>query len=163
MDELPGEGYKSHFFWGSAAMWASPWGFRGDAEGVIQGVEFTARGRTWGHTPFRIGGSNGWRHRPAATWPSTWLHRPAAGLRGHHRLRRSREEMPAFSHEIEQATCEGVEIVFLGRLPLKTVTGHDGKVRGLICQKDGVRRAGRLRPAQPVPHRRRRVRAARWT
>ena len=24
--------------------------------------------------------------------------------------RRSREEMPAFSHEIEQATCEGVEI-----------------------------------------------------
>ena len=27
--------------------------------------------------------------------------------------RRSREEMPGFSHEIEQATCEGVEIVYL--------------------------------------------------
>jgi hypothetical protein len=35
--------------------------------------------------------------------------------------------MPAFAHEVEQATCEGVEIVFLAA-PLKTVVGKDGKV-----------------------------------
>lgn len=43
--------------------------------------------------------------------------------------RGSREEMPAFEHEVEQALCKGVQIIYLAAA-LEALTGADGKVTG---------------------------------
>ena len=66
--------------------------------------------------------------------------------------RRSREEMPAFGHEVEQALCEGVKMIYLAA-PLEVVIGADGKVVGLICQKMELGEpdaSGRRKPV-PIP------------
>jgi heterodisulfide reductase subunit A-like polyferredoxin len=65
--------------------------------------------------------------------------------------RRSREEMPAHDWEIEQATCEGVQIEYLAA-PLEVVL-KDGKVKGLRCQRMELGEpdaSGRRRPV-PIP------------
>jgi heterodisulfide reductase subunit A2 len=64
--------------------------------------------------------------------------------------RRGRSEMPAFAHEIEQARCEGVEIVYLAA-PLKVLTGNDGQVTGLLCQKMELGEPDASGRCQPVP------------
>ena len=64
--------------------------------------------------------------------------------------RRSREEMPAFDHEVEQALCEGVKMVYLAA-PLEVVTGADGKVTGLICQKMELGEPDASGRRRPVP------------
>ncbi|MEM3626553.1 MAG: NAD(P)-binding protein [Candidatus Bathyarchaeia archaeon] len=61
--------------------------------------------------------------------------------------RRSREEMPAFQPEVEQAEKEGVEILFL-EAP-KRIIGKDGKVVAIECLKVSLAEpdeTGRRRP-----------------
>ena len=118
-----------------------------DADGVIQGVEFLRRQNlgeplTVGKRLAVIGGGN------VAIDVACTARRLGSEVTIVYR--RSREEMPAFAHEIEQATCEGVEIVYLAA-PLKAVTGKDGKVTGLICQKMELGEPDASGRRKPVP------------
>lgn len=65
--------------------------------------------------------------------------------------RRSREEMPAYRHEVEEAEKEGVKIQFLTS-PLKML-GENGKVKGIECIRmrlGELDESGRRRPI-PIP------------
>ena len=147
LDELLEEGYKAVFL-GIGCHVGKPLGIPGeDAEGVIQGVEFLRRANlkeplTVGKRLAVIGGGN------VAIDVACTARRLGSEVTIVYR--RSREEMPAFAHEVEQATCEGVEIVYLAA-PLKTVTGKDGKVTGLICQKMELGEADASGRRRPVP------------
>ena len=156
LDGLLDEGYKAVFL-GIGCHVGKPLGIPGeDAQGVIQGVEFLRRHnlgepQTVGKRLAVIGGGN------VAIDVACTARRLGSEVTIVYR--RSREEMPAFAHEIEQAICEGVEIVYLAA-PLEAVIGHDGKVIGPHLPEDGAGRTGRLGPAPAGAHRRRRVRAA---
>jgi len=118
-----------------------------EAEGVIQGVEFLRRHNlgeplTVGKRLAVIGGGN------VAIDVACTARRLGSDVTIVYR--RSREEMPAFAHEIEQATCEGVEIVYLAA-PQKVLTGQDGKVTGLRCQKMELGEPDASGRRQPVP------------
>ncbi|MGB8993501.1 MAG: FAD-dependent oxidoreductase [Desulfobaccales bacterium] len=150
LDGLVEQGYKAIFL-GIGCHVGKPLGIPGeDADGVIQGVEFLRRQNlgeplSVGHRLAVIGGGN------VAIDVACTARR--LGSQVTIVYRRSREEMPAFAHEIEQARCEGVEIVYLAA-PLRVVTGPDGKVTGLICQKMELGEpdaSGRRRPV-PIPH-----------
>ena len=149
LDGLFDQGYKAAFL-GIGCHVGKPLGIPGeDADGVIQGVEFLRRHNlgeplTVGKRLAVIGGGN------VAIDVACTARRLGSAVTIVYR--RGRSEMPAFAHEIEQAMCEGVEIVFLAA-PLKTVTGKDGKVIGLICQKMELGEpdaSGRRRPV-PIP------------
>ena len=147
LDELLEEGYKAVFL-GIGCHVGKPLGIPGEeAQGVIQGVEFLRRANlkeplTVGKRLAVIGGGN------VAIDVACTARRLGSEVTIVYR--RSREEMPAFAHEIEQATCEGVEIVYLAA-PLKTVTDHDGKVTGLICQKMELGEPDASGRRKPVP------------
>ena len=131
LDGLQTEGYKAVFL-GIGCHVGKPLGIENeDAEGVIQGVEFLRRQNlgeplTVGKRLAVIGGGN------VAIDVACTARRLGSEVTIVYR--RSREEMPAFAHEIEQATCEGVEIVYLAA-PKKVLIDVDGKVNGLLCQK----------------------------
>ena len=147
LDSLLEEGYKAVFL-GIGCHVGKPLGIPGEeAEGVIQGVEFLRRANlkeplTVGKRLAVIGGGN------VAIDVACTARRLGSEVTIVYR--RSREEMPAFAHEIEQATCEGVEIVYLAA-PLRTVTGKDGKVTGLICQKMELGEPDASGRRKPVP------------
>jgi heterodisulfide reductase subunit A-like polyferredoxin len=147
LDELQEEGYKAVFL-GIGCHVGKPLGIPGEeAEGVIQGVEFLRRANlkeplTVGKRLAVIGGGN------VAIDVACTARRLGSEVTIVYR--RSREEMPAFAHEIEQATCEGVETVYLAA-PLRAVTGPDGKVTGLICQKMELGEPDASGRRQPVP------------
>lgn len=63
--------------------------------------------------------------------------------------RRSREEMPAYPEEIEEALAEGVEIRYLSA-PLR-VLGANGKVSGLECIRTELGKADASGRRRPVP------------
>jgi heterodisulfide reductase subunit A-like polyferredoxin len=149
LDELFDQGYKAVFL-GLGCHVGKPLGIPNeDADGAIQGVEFLRKKNlgeplTVGKRLAVIGGGN------VAIDVACTARRLGSEVTIVYR--RSREEMPAFHHEIEQAICEGVEIVYLAA-PLKAVTDHDGKVMGLICQKMELGEpdaSGRRRPV-PIP------------
>ncbi|MGB8990895.1 MAG: FAD-dependent oxidoreductase [Desulfobaccales bacterium] len=149
LDGLFDQGYKAAFL-GIGCHVGKPLGIPGeDADGVLQGVEFLRRHNlgeplTVGQRLAVIGGGN------VAIDVACTARRLGSDVTIVYR--RSRAEMPAFAHEIEQAMCEGVEIVFLAA-PLKVVTGKDGKVIGLICQKMELGEpdaSGRRKPV-PIP------------
>ncbi|MBU4231973.1 MAG: FAD-dependent oxidoreductase [Proteobacteria bacterium] len=147
LDELLEEGYKAVFL-GIGCHVGKPLGIpREEAQGVIQGVEFLRRANlkeplTVGKRLAVIGGGN------VAIDVACTARRLGSEVTIVYR--RSREEMPAFAHEVEQATCEGVEIVYLAA-PLRTVTDHDGKVTGLICQKMELGEPDASGRRKPVP------------
>ena len=147
LDELQEEGYKAIFL-GIGCHVGKPLGIDNeDADGVIQGVEFLRRQNlgdslTVGKRLAVIGGGN------VAIDVACTARRLGSEVTIVYR--RSREEMPAFAHEIEQAMCEGVEIVYLAA-PLKAVTGKDGKVMGLICQKMELGEPDASGRRKPVP------------
>ena len=147
LDGLLEEGYKAVFL-GIGCHVGKPLGIeKEDAEGVIQGVEFLRRQNlgeslTVGKRLAVIGGGN------VAIDVACTARRLGSEVTIVYR--RSREEMPAFAHEIEQAMCEGVEIVYLAA-PLKVVTGQDGKVAGLICQKMELGEPDASGRRKPVP------------
>jgi heterodisulfide reductase subunit A-like polyferredoxin len=148
LDGLLGEGYKAVFL-AIGCHVGKPLGISNeDAPGVVQGVDFLRRhnlGETQeaGQRLAVIGGGN-----VAIDVACT-----ARRLGSHVTIvyRRSREEMPAFSHEIEQAVCEGVEIIYLAA-PLEVIT-QEGKVSGLRCQRMQLGEpdaSGRRKP-EPIP------------
>ncbi len=148
LDSLRDEGYKAVFL-GLGCHVGKPLGVEGeDAPGVLQGVELLRRHNLGepqevGKRLAVIGGGN------VAIDVACTARR--LGSQVTIVYRRSREEMPAFHHEIEQALCEGVEIIFLAA-PLKVLT-QDGKVSGLLCQKMELGEpdaSGRRRPI-PIP------------
>jgi NADPH-dependent glutamate synthase beta subunit-like oxidoreductase len=63
--------------------------------------------------------------------------------------RRSRDEMPAYPEEVENALQEGIEIQFL-TAPL-AVKGKDGKVTGLTCQRLELGEPDASGRRRPVP------------
>jgi heterodisulfide reductase subunit A-like polyferredoxin len=147
LDGLRAEGYKAVFL-GIGCHTGKPLGIPGeDADGVIQGVEFLRRRNlgeplTVGKKLAVIGGGN------VAIDVACTARRLGSEVTIVYR--RSREEMPAFAHEIEQAMCEGVEVIYLAA-PLKVVAGQDGKVTGLICQKMELGEADASGRRRPVP------------
>jgi len=150
LDELLENGYKAAFL-GIGCHVGKPLGIDNeDANGVIQGVEFLRRQNlgeplTVGKRLAVIGGGN------VAIDVACTARRLGSEVTIVYR--RSREEMPAFAHEIEQAMCEGVEIVYLAA-PVKAVTGKDGsvvKVTGLICQKMELGEPDASGRRKPVP------------
>jgi heterodisulfide reductase subunit A-like polyferredoxin len=149
LDGLLEDGYQAVFL-GIGCHVGKPLGIPGEeAEGVIQGVEFLRRRNlseplTVGKRLAVIGGGN------VAIDVACTARRLGSDVTIVYR--RGREEMPAFAHEIEQAICEGVEIVYLAA-PLKVLTGPDGKVTSLLCQKMELGEpdaSGRRQPA-PIP------------
>ncbi len=149
LDDLTNQGYNAVFL-GLGCHVGKGLGIPGeDADGVLQGVDFLRRQNlgeplTVGKSLAVIGGGN-----VAIDVACTALR---LGSEVTIVYRRSREEMPAFHHEIEQALCEGVKIMYL-TAPVKVVTGADGKVTGLVCQKMELGEpdaSGRRRPV-PVP------------
>jgi heterodisulfide reductase subunit A-like polyferredoxin len=149
LDGLFDQGYKAVFL-GLGCHVGKPLGIPNeDADGVIQGVEFLRKNNlgqplTVGKRLAVIGGGN------VAIDVACTARRLGSDVTIVYR--RSREEMPAFHHEIEQALCEGVEIIYLAA-PLKVVTGSDGKVMGMMCQKMELGEpdaSGRRKPV-PIP------------
>ena len=150
LDGLFEEGYQAVFL-GIGCHVGKPLGIANEeAPGVLQGVEFLRRHNLGepqeiGKSLAVIGGGN------VAIDVACTARR--LGSQVTIVYRRSREEMPAFAHEIEQALCEGVQIIYLAA-PLEVVTGQDGKVVGLICQKMELGEpdaSGRRRPV-PIPN-----------
>ena len=147
LDGLQEEGYKAVFL-GIGCHVGKPLGIENeDADGVIQGVEFLRRQNlgeplTVGKRLAVIGGGN------VAIDVACTARRLGSDVTIVYR--RSREEMPAFAHEIEQATCEGVEIVYQAA-PLKALTGQDGKVTGLLCQRMELGQPDASGRRKPVP------------
>jgi heterodisulfide reductase subunit A-like polyferredoxin len=149
LDGLFDQGYKAAFL-GLGCHVGKPLGIPSeDADGVIQGVDFLRKNNlgqplTVGQRLAVIGGGN------VAIDVACTARRLGSEVTIVYR--RSREEMPAFHHEIEQAICEGVELIYLAA-PLRVVTGGDGKVIGLICQKMELGEpdaSGRRKPV-PIP------------
>jgi heterodisulfide reductase subunit A-like polyferredoxin len=147
LDDLFAQDYKAIFL-GIGCHVGKPLGVPGeDADGVIQGVEFLKRQNlgeplSVGQSLAVIGGGN------VAIDVACTARR--LGSQVTILYRRGRSEMPAFGHEIEQAVCEGVEIVYLGA-PLQVKTGADGKVSGLLCQKMKLGEPDASGRRQPVP------------
>ncbi len=156
LDSLQEQGYKAVFL-GIGCHVGKPLGIKNeDAPGVVQGVEFLRR-HNLGESPeigkklAVIGGGN------VAIDVACSAIRLGADVTIVYR--RSREEMPAFEHEVEQALCEGVKMIYLAA-PLEAVTGADGKVSRPPLPEDGVGRARRLGPAPAGAHRGRNLRVA---
>ncbi len=147
VDGLFEQGYQAVFL-GIGCHVGKPLGIQGeDTDGVMQGVEFLRRHNlgeplTIGKRLAVIGGGN------VAIDVACTARRLGSDVTIVYR--RSREEMPAFAHEVEQALCEGAEIVFLAA-PHKVVTGADGKVTGLICQKMELGEPDASGRRRPVP------------
>jgi NADPH-dependent glutamate synthase beta subunit-like oxidoreductase len=147
LDDLFKQGYQAVFL-GIGCHRGKPLGIPGEeADGVIQGVEFLRRQNlseplTLGRRLAVIGGGN------VALDVACTARRLGAQVTIVYR--RSREEMPAFAHEIEQALCEGVEILYLAA-PLKVVTGSHGQVTALLCQKMELGEPDPSGRRQPVP------------
>jgi heterodisulfide reductase subunit A-like polyferredoxin len=147
LDGLFEQGYKAVFL-GIGCHVGKQLGIPGEeAAGVIQGVEFLRRHNlgeplTVGRSLAVIGGGN------VAMDVACTARR--LGSKVTIVYRRGPAEMPAFAHEIDQATCEGVEIVYLAA-PLQVITAGDGKVTGLLCQKMELGEADASGRRQPVP------------
>ena len=150
LDGLFDEGYQAVFL-GIGCHVGKPLGIANEeAPGVVQGVEFLRRHNLGepqeiGKSLAVIGGGN------VAIDVACTARRLGSDVTIVYR--RSREEMPAFEHEIEQALCEGVKIIYLAA-PLEVVVGEGGKAVGLICQKMELGEpdaSGRRKPV-PIPN-----------
>ena len=150
LDSLLAQGYKAVFL-GIGCHVGKPLGIANEeAPGVVQGVEFLRRHNLGepqeiGKKLAVIGGGN------VAIDVACTAIRLGADVTIVYR--RSREEMPAFEHEVEQALCEGVKMIYLAA-PLEVVVGADGKAAGLICQKMKLGEpdaSGRRKPV-PIPN-----------
>lgn len=148
LDELFEQGFSSVFL-GLGCHVGLKLGIPGEgADGVVQGVDFLRR-RALGE-PLQvgkkvavIGGGN------VAIDVACTARRLGAEVTMVYR--RSREEMPAHAWEIDQAVCEGVEILYLAA-PLRVLTTK-GRVTGVVCQGMELGKpdaSGRRRPL-PVP------------
>jgi len=150
LDSLVDEGHKAVFL-GIGCHVGKPLGIANEsAPGVVQGVDLLRRHNLGepqeiGKSLAVIGGGN------VAIDVACTARRLGSDVTIVYR--RSREEMPAFAHEVEQALCEGVKIIYLAA-PLEVVVGAEGKAIGLICQKMELGEpdaSGRRKPV-PIPN-----------
>ncbi|MCK7521747.1 MAG: hypothetical protein MZV64_30710 [Ignavibacteriales bacterium] len=132
-----------------------------NAAGVLSGIEFL---KQFGlRRPMDISGTRGrrrrrqHRHRLRAHGAPRWASSDVKVL-----YRRTRTEMPANDSEIKDAIEEGVNMQFL-IAPTKVVTGEDGKLEGIECQRMRAGRARRVGPEEPEADPRLRVRSSRAT
>jgi heterodisulfide reductase subunit A len=129
LEDLRRQGYQAIFI-ATGAHRGIPLGVPGeDLEGVVQGVDFLRR-HALGMEP-RVG-----RNVAVIGGGNTAIDAARTALRlGAERVtilyRRTRAEMPATPHEIEDAEAEGVQIAYL-RAPVE-VLGEEGRVTGLRC------------------------------
>jgi NADPH-dependent glutamate synthase beta subunit-like oxidoreductase/NAD-dependent dihydropyrimidine dehydrogenase PreA subunit len=120
-----------------------------DLDGVLHGVDFLRHANlgqevTVGEKVVVIGGGD-------VAIDSAMVARRLGGQRVEIIYRRSREEMPAHSWEIEEAEEEGIAFHFLAT-PTR-VSGADGRVTGLECLRMELGEpdeSGRRRPV-PIP------------
>jgi NADPH-dependent glutamate synthase beta subunit-like oxidoreductase len=130
LDDLKAQGYQAIFLGLGCHVGKTLKISNEDIPGVIQGVEFLRRQNLGETVPLGkrvaiIGGGN------VAIDVACTARRLGSQVTVIYR--RSLEEMPAFRHEIEQALCEGVDIIYLA-LPLRAIFRRN-KVRGLLCQR----------------------------
>jgi len=148
LDSLFADGYKAVFL-AIGCHVGMKLGVPGeDAEGVMQGVEFLRKFAL--KEPFKLG-----KHVAVIGGGNVAIDVACTALRLGSKVtlvyRRTREEMPAHPWEVEQAICEGVEIIYLAA-PV-AVKVDNGKVTALECQRMELGEpdaSGRRRPV-PVP------------
>ena len=147
LDSLFDDGYKSVFL-GIGCHVGKPLGIpQENTPGVVQGVDLLRRHNLGepqeiGKALAVIGGGN------VAIDVACTARRLGSDVTIVYR--RSREEMPAFAHEVEQAMCEGVKIIYLAA-PLEVVVGAEGKAIGLLCQKMELGEPDASGRRKPVP------------
>jgi heterodisulfide reductase subunit A-like polyferredoxin len=148
LDDLKKQGYKAVFL-GVGCHVGAKLNIPGeDADGVVQGVNFLRRRALGEDQPVGkklavIGGGN------VAMDVACTARRLGSDVTIVYR--RSREEMPAHGHEIEQAYCEGVQLEYLVA-PVEVIV-KKGKVAGLKVQRMELGEpdeSGRRRPV-PIP------------
>ena len=155
LDELRDQGYRA-FFVATGAHQGIPLAVPGEhLNGVIQGVDFLRRAALGieqhvGKNVAIVGGGN-----TAVDAARTVLRLGAE--RATILYRRTRAEMPAVAHEIEDAEAEGVRFVFLGAPVEVLAEGGDGsgngRAAGLRCVEMELGEpdaSGRRRPL-PIP------------
>jgi heterodisulfide reductase subunit A-like polyferredoxin len=147
LDSLSDQGYQAVFL-GIGCHVGKPLGIpKEDAPGVVQGVDFLRRHNLG--EPLEVG-----KRLAVIGGGNVAIDVACSAIRLGSEVtivyRRSREEMPAFGHEIEQALCEGVKIIYLAA-PLEVLTGADGKVAGLLCQKMELGEPDASGRRRPVP------------
>ena len=146
LDDLKKQGYKAVFL-GVGCHVGSKMNVPGEeAEGVVQGVDFLRRQALGEPNPVGkklavIGGGN------VAMDVACTARRLGSDVTIVYR--RSREEMPAHGHEIEQAYCEGVQLEFLAA-PVEVVV-KNGKVAGLKVQRMELGEPDASGRRSPVP------------
>jgi NADH-quinone oxidoreductase subunit F len=145
LDDLKEQGYETIYI-ATGASAGLKLGLDGeDSEGVTQALTFLRQYNIRGSVPVGkkvvvIGGGNA-----AVDASRTALRLGAEEVTLIYR--RTREQMPAYEEEIEEAENEGVKMLML-TAPEKILT-RDGKVQGLICRKMKLGefdRSGRRRP-----------------
>ncbi len=146
LDDLKAQGYQAIFLGLGCHVGKTLRISNEDIPGVIQGVEFLRRQNLGETVPLGkrvaiIGGGN------VAIDVACTARRLGSQVTVIYR--RSLEEMPAFRHEIEQALCEGVDIIYLA-LPLRAIFRRN-KVRGLLCQRMELGEPDATGRRTPVP------------
>ncbi|NLF56337.1 MAG: FAD-dependent oxidoreductase, partial [Candidatus Hydrogenedens sp.] len=145
LGDLRGQGYEAVFL-GVGAPLGTKMNIPGeDSDGVVDAMEFNRVYNLRGSVPVGknvivVGGGNS-----AVDAARTALRLGAEKVTIVYR--RSREDMPAYEEEIEEATHEGVELLML-TLP-EEVLADSGKVCGVRCRTmslAGFDRSGRRRP-----------------
>ncbi|OGP51858.1 MAG: 4Fe-4S ferredoxin [Deltaproteobacteria bacterium RBG_13_43_22] len=150
LEELKDEGFEAVFI-GIGAHQGIRLNIEGeDLEGIVSGVDFlrrTALGNpdTLGDRVAVIGGGN-------AAIDSVRTALRLGSKEGLVLYRRTREEMPAYAEEIEEALEEGVKIHFL-TAPVRFLDDGSGRVKAVECLRMELGEpddSGRRRP-KPVP------------
>jgi NADH-quinone oxidoreductase subunit F len=146
LEELRDEGYEAIFV-GLGAPGNVQLGVKGeDANGVVQGIDFlrtyNIRGSVAvGEKIVVVGGGNA-----AVDAARTAVRLGAKEVTMLYR--RTREQMPAYEEEIEEALLEGVKLMALTQ-PTEVLTDSSGKVRAVQCHGMTLGefdRSGRRRP-----------------
>jgi NADPH-dependent glutamate synthase beta subunit-like oxidoreductase/NADH:ubiquinone oxidoreductase subunit E len=148
LDSLFAEGYKAVFLGLGCHVGMKMKVPNEDAPGVMQGVEFLRKYTL--NEPFELG-----KQVAVIGGGNVAIDVACTALRLGSKVtivyRRTSEEMPAHPWEVEQATCEGVEIMYL-TAPV-SIKVENGKVAALVCQKMQLGEpdaSGRRRPV-PIP------------
>ncbi|MGB9886509.1 MAG: NADH-quinone oxidoreductase subunit NuoF [Moorellales bacterium] len=148
LEELKQKGYQAIFL-AVGAHGSQPLGVEGEElSGVYSGVDFLREvnlGRApelAGKTVAVVGGGN-----VAIDAARTALRLGAKEV--HLVYRRRREDMPAIPDEVEEAEQEGIKFTFLAN-PVR-VAGEEGRVTGLVCQRQALGEFDASGRRKPVP------------
>jgi NADH-quinone oxidoreductase subunit F len=148
VESLKEQGYEALFL-GVGAPQSVGMGIDGEyAHGVVRAGDFLRRYNIRGSVPVGknvvvVGGGNA-----AVDAARTALRLGAQTVTILYR--RTREQMPAYNEEIEEALHEGVELHTLTQ-PVRVVATGEGHVQSLVCERmtlGGFDRSGRRRPTR---------------